>query len=50
MRDPVEERLRSLCNEAASEQDPGKLLELVREINRLFDEKSDHEVKTADQK
>ena len=50
MRDPVEERLQSLCNEAASEQDPEKLLELVREINRLFDEKSDHKFKTADQK
>jgi hypothetical protein len=50
MRDPVEERLQSLCNEAASEQDPEKLLELVREINRLFDEKSDPVVKTADQK
>jgi hypothetical protein len=50
MQDPVEERLQSLCNEAASEQDPEKLIELVREINHLFDEKSNRVVKTADQK
>jgi hypothetical protein len=48
MQDPVQERLQSLCNEAASEQDPHKLIELVREINRLFDEKSNRVVKTAD--
>ena len=50
MQDPVEGRLQSLCNEAANEQDPKKLLELVREINRLFDEKSNLAVKTTDQK
>ena len=27
----------ALCERAASEQDPKKLLELVSEINRLFD-------------
>ena len=50
MQDPVQVRLQNLCNEAASEQDPQKLIELVREINRLFDEKSNHAVKTTDQK
>jgi hypothetical protein len=28
-----------LCERAASEQDPEKLMELVREINRLLEEK-----------
>jgi hypothetical protein len=28
-----------LCERAASEQDPDKLMELVREINRLLEEK-----------
>ena len=50
MQDPVQVRLQDLCNEAASEQDPQKLIELVREINRLFDEKSNLAVKTTDQK
>ena len=50
MQDPVQERLQNLCNEAASEQDPQKLIELVREINRLFDEKPNRVVKTTDQK
>jgi hypothetical protein len=30
---------RELCEQAAVEQDPGKLLELVREINDLLEEK-----------
>ena len=50
MQDPFEGRLHSLCNEAANEQDPKKLVELIREINRLFDEKSERVVKTADEK
>ena len=50
VQDPFEGRLQSLCNEAANEQDPKELLELVREINRLFDEKSERVVKTADEK
>jgi len=33
------ERWRELCEQAAIEQDPQKLLELVREINRLLGEK-----------
>ena len=48
--DPFEGRLHSLCNEAANEQDPKKLVELIREINRLFDEKSKRMVITADEK
>ena len=30
---------RKLCEQAAVEQDPDKLLQLAREINRLLDEK-----------
>ena len=33
----TEERWRELCAEAAVEQDPQKLMELVKEINRLLD-------------
>ena len=33
------ERWRKLCEQAAIEQDPGKLLELVSEINRLLETK-----------
>jgi hypothetical protein len=33
------ERWQELCGQAAVEQDPGKLLALVQEINRLLDEK-----------
>jgi hypothetical protein len=33
----TEERWRQLCAEAAVEQDPKKLMELVKEINRLLD-------------
>ena len=32
------ERWRELCAQAAVEQDPKKLMELVAEISRLFDE------------
>jgi hypothetical protein len=34
--DPENERWRSLCEQAASEQDLGRRIELVREINRLL--------------
>jgi hypothetical protein len=33
------ERWQELCEQAAVEQDSGKLLALVQEINRLLDEK-----------
>ena len=32
---------RKLCEQAAVEQDPQKLLELAREINRLLEEKEE---------
>jgi hypothetical protein len=35
----VKERWRELCEQAAIEQDPGKLSELVAEIDRLLEEK-----------
>jgi hypothetical protein len=34
-----EERWRELCAQAAVEQNPQKLMELIREISRLLDEK-----------
>jgi hypothetical protein len=34
-----EERWRQLCAKAAVEQDPQKLMDLVKEISRLLDEK-----------
>ena len=34
-----EERWRRLCEQAAKEQDPKKLVELVKEINELLDAK-----------
>lgn len=39
MRGETGELWRKLCEQAAVEQDPEKLLELTREINRLLDEK-----------
>jgi len=42
MPDERTERWKELCAEAASEQDPDKLLALVKEINRLLDDISLH--------
>ena len=39
MQGPTRERWQELCAQAAEEQDPEKLLELVKEINRLLEEK-----------
>ena len=39
MRGETRERWRKLCEQAADEQDPLKLMELVDEINRLLEEK-----------
>jgi len=39
MQGPVKERWQILCEQAANEQDPQKLMDLVREINRLLEEK-----------
>lgn len=33
------ERWRELCKQASVEKDPKKMLELIKEINRLLDEK-----------
>jgi hypothetical protein len=39
MQDAVKKRWMELCELAANEQDSQKLLALVKEINRLLDEK-----------
>jgi hypothetical protein len=39
LRGEKRERWEQLCKQAADEQDPEKLMELVNEINRLLDEK-----------
>jgi hypothetical protein len=39
MEGEVRERWLSLCEQAASEQDPERLMELVIEINRLLEAK-----------
>jgi hypothetical protein len=39
MQGPIKERWRDLCERAATEQDPKKLMPLVKEINQLLEEK-----------
>ena len=39
MKGKTKEHWTQLCELAASEQDPDKLLELVKEINRMLEEK-----------
>jgi hypothetical protein len=39
MKGQVKERWMELCEQATSEQDPARLIELVKEINRLLEEK-----------
>ena len=39
MQGATKERWQILCEQAAVEQDPERLLELTREINRLLEEK-----------
>ena len=41
MHDAADERLIKLCKLASEEQDAAKLLVLVKEINRLLDERVD---------
>jgi hypothetical protein len=49
MRDQNRKRWKELCEQAATEQDPEKLLELTAEIDRLLSEKYDPlEGKTSD--
>jgi hypothetical protein len=38
-------RWEELCRQATVEQDPNKLMELVKEINRLLDEKHERLVR-----
>lgn len=42
------DRLRELCMRAQSEMDPVKLVELIQEINRVFEESERREAKTLD--
>ena len=39
MKGKNEERWRELCKQASVETDPKKMLELIREINQLLEEK-----------
>jgi hypothetical protein len=39
MHGTTRERWQELCEQAANEQDPAKMLELVEEMNRLLDAK-----------
>jgi hypothetical protein len=39
MKNETKERWQELCDQAANEQDPTKILTLVVEINRLLEEK-----------
>lgn len=41
MQGKTRERWEELCEQAANEQDPAKMLEIVAEINRLLDAKYD---------
>jgi len=39
MQDETKQRWEQLCEQAAVEQDPEKFFELIREINRLLEER-----------
>ena len=41
MQGKIKERWQELCEQAANEQDPAKMLEIVEEINRLLAVKYD---------
>lgn len=41
MQGKTRERWQELCAQAADEQDPQRLIELVREINQLLEEKEE---------
>jgi hypothetical protein len=41
MQGEMGERWRKLCERAATEQNPAKLMELVTEINRLLEQKEE---------
>jgi len=42
MQGKTKEIWKQLCEQAAAEQDPAKLLELVKQIDRMLDEKETH--------
>ena len=41
MKDEISERWQKLCEQAADEQDPQKLMELIDEINRFLETKEE---------
>jgi hypothetical protein len=45
MKGETGERWRKLCEQAATEQDPQKLMELIHEIDRLLAEKEERLLK-----
>ena len=47
MNGETKERWEVLCEQAAGEQNPAKLLELITEINQIFDEKQKYLNRTA---
>jgi len=49
MKGEVKERWMRLCEQAALEQDPEKLMQLVVEINRLLEEKEQRLIRTSQQ-
>lgn len=42
MRAEMRERWQELCEQAANEKDPAKMLEIVEELNRVLDAKYNH--------
>ena len=48
MNDEMRKRIRILCEEAGTEQDPERLMELVREIDRILIVNKDDEAQPAD--
>ena len=49
MKGEVKERWMRLCEQAALEQDPEKLMQLVVEINRLLEEKEQRLIRASQQ-
>ena len=49
MKGEAKERWMRLCEQAALEQDPEKLMQLVVEINRLLEEKEQRLIRTSQQ-
>ena len=49
MKGEAKERWMRLCEQAALEQDPEKLMQLVGEINRLLEEKEQRLIRASQQ-